>query len=295
MTKMYANRLAGILDNMGFFVRNTTAMYGVDDHTTLADSFTATIDTENGLFEMTVTDGMIVASKPNGTVKYWVDLTEARALAYIRQVLEFNHPVFHDEPEVEEAPEADGEDILEEVEPEVDEETVRRTVDYVARTYPRKLERDLDTINEGWDAFNHPEGGYVYQWALAVLEDGMGDGQVLPDGALDWLADACYGVLCPTAEDEPRFADLTPEQVSYLEGAGIGPVFVTPDQEEAVDRGLGLRDLDREGMRAVRNSVVRHLAPLATQARENGDWDLFDQLHANMSGICAVIDLRMAS
>lgn len=283
------------LANMGFEV--------FDNSTEAVDSQSAYCDTENGTFQITVVDKWVVFHKPNGTTKdYWG--STAQILAYVRQTLKANSGIVEaPEPEAEEVPEANVEGREVASDPEwVSEENVRRIVEEATRDYAGFVRHDLDAIDNGWDAFSYPESGYLYQHCLNVLESGMPSSWPKSgesyDEALEWLADATYSALCLEEEEDdstPKFADLTPEQEALIEGLGVGPVFVTPDQEEAVDRGLGLRDLDREGMRAVRNSVVRHLAPLATQAREAGDWDLFDQLHANMSGICAVIDLRMAS
>lgn len=87
-----------------------------------------------------------------------------------------------------------------------------------------------------------------------------------------------------------EFANLTAEQKTYLENAGIGDCFITRDQIAQATEILGLAGKTREELRAIRNSVVRHLADIKTAAREAGDWSLFDTMANNLSGITCAID-----
>ena len=92
---------------------------------------------------------------------------------------------------------------------------------------------------------------------------------------------------------EVEFAELTPEQVEYIETAEFGKYVVKHGEIERTIDALGLREVGRDGLQAVRNSVVRHLADLGSAAREAGDWDTFDRTRRNMSAITAVIDNRV--
>ena len=88
---------------------------------------------------------------------------------------------------------------------------------------------------------------------------------------------------------ECKFADLTIEQLTYLVSANIDRHIVTYDQMREIEDMFDLRDRDTDRM-AVRNSVVDTLGVLASNARERGNFDLYQQLQNNMSGITATID-----
>lgn len=87
-----------------------------------------------------------------------------------------------------------------------------------------------------------------------------------------------------------HIANLTAEQKSYLENAGIGDCIITGEQVKEAEEMLNLSGKSFEELYAIRNAVVRHLADIKTAAREAGDWGLFDQMANNLSGITCVID-----
>lgn len=86
-----------------------------------------------------------------------------------------------------------------------------------------------------------------------------------------------------------KFANLTVEQVAYLVSADIDPVVVTYDEMREIEAVLGLCDKEAD-LTAIRNSVVDTLGALTSKAAERGNFELFQQLQANMSGITATID-----
>lgn len=94
---------------------------------------------------------------------------------------------------------------------------------------------------------------------------------------------------------ECRFAELTVEQVAYLVSADIDRHIITFKKMEEVKDVLALRDLGEADLVAVRNSVVDILGTLTSNAIERGNFDLFQQLQANMSGITATIDHMLMS
>lgn len=89
---------------------------------------------------------------------------------------------------------------------------------------------------------------------------------------------------------ECKFAELTTEQVAYLVSANIGKHFITFDEIEEAKDALGLRNLGEADLVAVRNSVVDILGTLTSNAIGHDNWELFQQLQANMSGITTAID-----
>ena len=93
-----------------------------------------------------------------------------------------------------------------------------------------------------------------------------------------------------TTTDEIKFATLDGDQLHYIEHAGIGPACVTWAQRIAICAVLRLDGMSHDELTATRNSVVRHLADLASEARDRRDAEVYDRLSRNMSGITAVID-----
>lgn len=91
---------------------------------------------------------------------------------------------------------------------------------------------------------------------------------------------------------ECKFANLTTEQVAYLITADIDPIVVPYAKMREIEAMFGLYDKDADLM-AIRNSVVDTLGALTSKAVERGNFDLYEQLQANMSGITAVIDHMM--
>lgn len=91
---------------------------------------------------------------------------------------------------------------------------------------------------------------------------------------------------------ECKFADLTIEQVTYLVSADIDPVVVPYRKMREIEDVFGLcnEGLDGFDLMAIRNSVVDTLGALTSKAIERKNFDLYEQLQANMSGITAVID-----
>ena len=91
---------------------------------------------------------------------------------------------------------------------------------------------------------------------------------------------------------ECKFASLTVEQVAYLVSADVDAMIVTHSKIREIENVFDLcnPELDGEGITAIRNRVVDTLAQLTSNARERGNFELFQQLHNNMSGITAVID-----
>lgn len=91
---------------------------------------------------------------------------------------------------------------------------------------------------------------------------------------------------------ECKFADLTIEQVTYLVSADIDRCIVTYKQMREIEDVFGLCDegLDGFDLMAIRNSVVDTLGALTSKAIERKNFDLYEQLQANMSGITATID-----
>lgn len=88
---------------------------------------------------------------------------------------------------------------------------------------------------------------------------------------------------------ECKFASLTVEQLTYLVSANIDSLIVTYDEMRKIEDVFDLGNDDTDLM-AVRNSVVDTLGALTTNAVERGNFKLFQQLQANMSGITATID-----
>ena len=94
---------------------------------------------------------------------------------------------------------------------------------------------------------------------------------------------------------EYKFAKLTVEQVAYLVSADVDDMVVTHRKIREIEDMFDLcnPELDADGITAIRNSVVDTPAQLTSNARERGNFELFQQLHNNMSGITAVIDNMM--
>lgn len=88
---------------------------------------------------------------------------------------------------------------------------------------------------------------------------------------------------------ECKFADLTIEQVTYLVSAGIDRFVVTYSQMREIERVFGLLD-DAADLTAIRNSVVDTLGALTSKAVERDNFELYQQLQNNMSGVTATID-----
>ena len=89
---------------------------------------------------------------------------------------------------------------------------------------------------------------------------------------------------------ECKFADLTIEQVSYLVSANIDRCIVTIEKMHEIAEVLDLYHQGEEELIAIRNSVVDTLGALTSKAIERGNFKLYEQLQANMSGIVATID-----
>lgn len=91
-------------------------------------------------------------------------------------------------------------------------------------------------------------------------------------------------------KEKPQFAELTDEQLTFIERVQIGRMFVTNEQAEEIAKVLGLEGMTREELTAVRNSVVKHLSTLASVVRDIGSMKSYDHYHNAMSGIVTVID-----
>lgn len=96
---------------------------------------------------------------------------------------------------------------------------------------------------------------------------------------------------------ECKFAKLSIEQMTYLVSADIDRHIVSGDKISEVKEKLSLYATEGEKLSdtydrltAIRNSVVDMLGSLTASAIEHGDYELYEQLQANMSGITAVID-----
>ena len=92
-----------------------------------------------------------------------------------------------------------------------------------------------------------------------------------------------------------QFAVLKSYQKVYLLNAGIEPVIIRGEQIDEACRVLNLEGLDEQGLRAMRNAVVRFLANAKDECRDEETGEFIDgarffQLSDNMSGITAVID-----
>lgn len=87
-----------------------------------------------------------------------------------------------------------------------------------------------------------------------------------------------------------EFAHLTNNQRHYILHAGIGDMIVTGEQVEKIKYVLNLDGRPREELTAVRNSVVMTLSNASRVARFVENWERFDEINNNMSGITAVID-----
>ena len=91
-------------------------------------------------------------------------------------------------------------------------------------------------------------------------------------------------------KEKPAFAELTEEQLTFIERLHIGDAFVTKEQADVIDKVLGLEGMTRDELTAVRNSVVKHLGDLASIARICENAKSYDHYHNAMSGIVTVID-----
>lgn len=195
------------------------------------------------------------------------------------------------EPEVEETPEADVEETLE-AEPEAPKTVYNEAVNETTTVSPTDL---TVTVWDDKDGEGDGEEVSLRAWRgdnsrLYVILRGQVRSVTEYMGVL-YLG----GVWEEVTPDDvvPVFADLTPEQEAFVEDAGIGRAVVTREQADRVVSELRLSDMGAEALTAVRNAVVLHLSDLMSDAREHGDWDAFDRLSRNMSGICAVIDYRV--
>ena len=89
-----------------------------------------------------------------------------------------------------------------------------------------------------------------------------------------------------------NFAKLNKSQMDWLlthefETRGI----ITSIEIRLVKDVFNLDNLDIEGIRAVRNTVVCVTSNLKTGCREAGDWNTFDRINDTMSGVTAVMDM----
>ena len=91
------------------------------------------------------------------------------------------------------------------------------------------------------------------------------------------------------------FAELTQEQKDMMTSLKVGKLFIEKEQIKEVQEKLNLIELDEIELRAMRNSVVEYLSDKKAEERNGKEcnWDRFDQLSNNISGITAVIDQRM--
>ena len=93
-----------------------------------------------------------------------------------------------------------------------------------------------------------------------------------------------------TTKTKPEFAELTDEQLTYIELVQIGCMFVTNEQAEEIAKVLGLEGMTRDELTAVRNTVVKHLSTFASIARMCENAKSYDHYNNAMSGIVTVID-----
>ena len=93
-----------------------------------------------------------------------------------------------------------------------------------------------------------------------------------------------------TTKTKPEFAELTDEQLTYIECVQIGRMFVTNEQAEEIAKVLGLEGMTRDELTAVRNSVVKHLGGFASIARMCENAKSYEHYQNAMSGIVTVID-----
>jgi len=93
-----------------------------------------------------------------------------------------------------------------------------------------------------------------------------------------------------TTKTKPEFAELTDEQLTFIERVQIGRMFVTNKQAEEIAKVLGLEGMTREELTAVRNTVVKHLGDLASIARICENAKSYNHYHTAISGIVTVID-----
>ena len=185
------------------------------------------------------------------------------------------------EPEVEETPEANvegltyvgttanGEDLFEEAEQR----------EWLIENSKRVIDKARDKIAKANDRYHDPlrRDAMVRYWQRQIEREE------------EFLRNEGVTSADP---GEPEFAELTPEQEAFVEDAGIGRAVVTREQADRVVSELRLSDMGAEALTGVRNAVVLHLSDLMSDAREHGDWDAFDRLSRNMSGICTVIDFK---
>lgn len=87
------------------------------------------------------------------------------------------------------------------------------------------------------------------------------------------------------------FAELNNEQKHFIETVPIGDFVISEEHVEKVKKVLNLEKITSEGdLRAIRNSVVKHLDKKFEEYQDDIDIKLAKRFLTNISGITHVID-----
>lgn len=89
------------------------------------------------------------------------------------------------------------------------------------------------------------------------------------------------------------FAELTTEQVAFMVAYKADKAVVSYDEINKILEVFHLNGKNTKEVASARNSVVRLYAEIRSNARANGDWELFDRMNNNMSAMTCAFDVCM--
>jgi len=93
---------------------------------------------------------------------------------------------------------------------------------------------------------------------------------------------------------DPKFAQLTAAQIAFCVSFDANRMVLSFDDVDTIHDVFGINGLTNADIVVIRNSVVKLMSAIMSEARKRSNWELFDKINSNMSAITMALDMGMS-